>query len=296
MMLTAMVRVMTRGRWMRGAAGMAAAATMITVAFAPAAGAAQGDVTVKKDVTYRTIDGEQLGLDVYQPVKKGKDRPAVVVVHGGAWSVGDKPWFAQQSNQLAQSGFVAFSVNYRLAPAHPYPAAVEDVEATVAWVRKHAKDYGVDPKRVGALGGSAGGHLVGILATDGEGSLKTGHRVAAVVSWSGPMDFVSLAPAAGTNAGSSIRTFLGCLPDACAGTYAAASPVTHVDKTDSPMLIVNSTNELVPKSQADAMKAALDKSGVANQEIILPGTAHSRAYSDQVWDQTVKFLENYLKK
>ena len=77
--------------------------------------------------------------------------------------------------------------------------------------------------------------------------------------------------------------------------HAAASPVTHVDKTDSPMLIVNSTNELVPKAQADAMKTALDEAGVANQEIILPGTAHSRAYANRVWDQTVTFLENYLE-
>ena len=250
---------------------------------------------MKKDVVYRSVDGEQLALDVYQPAKKGKNRPAVVVVHGGGWTQGDKALFAQQSDQLAQRGFVAFSVNYRLAPAHPFPAAVEDVEAAVAWVRKHARDYGVDPKRIGALGGSAGGHLVGMLATDGEGSLRAGHRVAAVVSWSGPMDLVALGPAAATDAGSSIRNFLGCLPDACPDTYTAASPVTHVDKTDSPMLIVNSTNELVPKPQADAMKAALDKAGVANQEIIVPGTAHSRAYSDQVWNQTVTFLENYLK-
>ena len=280
---------------MRVASAIGAAATLITLGLAEPAGAAQGDVTVQQDVTYRTVDGEPLGLDVYQPAKKGKNRPAVVVVHGGGWTQGDKAWFAQQSNQLAQRGFVAFSVNYRLAPAHPYPAAVEDVEAAVEWVRKHAKQYDVDPKRVGALGGSAGAHLVGMLATDGDGSLKTGHRVAAVVSWSGPMDLVALAPAAATNGGTAIRNFLGCLPDACADRYAAASPVTHVDKTDAPMLIVNSTNELVPKSQADAIKAALDKVGVANQEIILPGTAHSRAYSNQVWDQTVTFLSNYLK-
>jgi acetyl esterase/lipase len=281
--------------WARGGAGIAVAAATITLGLAAPAGAAPGDVTVKKDVAYRSVDGEQLALDVYQPANKAKNRPAVVVVHGGGWTQGDKGLFAQQSDQLAQRGFVAFSVNYRLAPAHPFPAAVEDVEAAVAWVRKHAKDYGVDPKRIGALGGSAGGHLVGMLATDGDGSLRAGHRVAAVVSWSGPMDLVALGPAAATDAGSSIRNFLGCLPDACPDTYTAASPVTHVDKTDSPMLIVNSMNELVPKPQADAMKAALDKAGVANQEIIVPGTAHSRAYSDQVWDQTVTFLENYLE-
>jgi acetyl esterase/lipase len=286
---------MMERRWLTAATGLAVAG-LVTVAFAAPVGAAQGGVTVKRDVVYRTVDGEQLALDVYQPAKKGKERPAVVVVHGGAWTVGDKSWFAQQSNQLARRGFVAFSVNYRLAPAHPYPAAVDDVEAAVAWVRKHAKKYGVDQRRIGALGGSAGGHLVGMLATDGDGSLESGHRVAAAAAWSGPMDFVSLAGAAATPAGGSFRSFLGCLPDACPDTYAAASPVTHVDKTDAPMLIVNSTNELVPKSQADAMKAALDRAGVANQEIILPGTAHSRAYSNQVWDQTIAFFENYLKK
>ncbi len=261
----------------------------MTAGLAAPAGAAQG-VSVKKDVIYRTVDGEQLGLDVYQPATKGKGRPAVVVIHGGAWVHGDKEWFAQQANQLAERGFVAFSVNYRLAPAHPYPAAVDDVETAVEWVRKHAKEYGVDRKRVGALGGSAGAHLTGLLATVGKGPLEKGHRIAAAVSWSGPMDLDSLA------AVSTIQAFIGCPPEACRAAYGEASPVAHVDKTDAPMLIVNSTMELVPKAQADAMKAALDTAGVANQEIILPGTAHSRAYSNQVWDQTVKFLENYLEK
>src|SRR5689334_19252207 len=144
---------MTTGRWTRRAVGIAAGAALAITALAAPAGGAPGGVTVKQDVTYRTVDGEQLGLDVYQPAKKGQNRPAVVVVHGGGWSAGDKSLFAQQSNQLAERGFVAFSINYRLAPAHPYPAAVEDVEAAVAWVRTHAKEYGVDPKRVGALGG-----------------------------------------------------------------------------------------------------------------------------------------------
>src|SRR5437763_1896126 len=199
---------MTTGRWTRHGAGLAAAAALMITAVAAPAGATQGGVTVKQDVTYRAVDGEQLGLDVYQPAKKGKNRPAVVVVHGGGWTQGDKSLFAQQANQLAERGFVAFSVNYRLAPAHPYPAAVDDVEASVQWVRTHAKEYGVDRKRIGALGGSAGGHLVGMLGTEGEGSLKTGHRVSAVVSRSGPVDFVSLAPAAATNAGRSLSSFV----------------------------------------------------------------------------------------
>src|SRR6266567_1557543 len=99
---------MTTGRWTTRVAALVAAASLSVVALAASAGAAQGGVTVKADVTYRTVDGEQLGLDVYQPAKKGKNRPAVVVVHGGGWTQGDKALFAQQSNQLAERGFVTF--------------------------------------------------------------------------------------------------------------------------------------------------------------------------------------------
>src|SRR3954471_23296375 len=99
---------MTTGRLMRSAVGFTAAAALVTTSLAAPASAAQGGVTVKNDVTYRTVDGEQLGLDVYQPAKKGKSRPAVVVVHGGGWTQGDKALFAQQGNQLAERGFVAF--------------------------------------------------------------------------------------------------------------------------------------------------------------------------------------------
>ena len=279
-------RPMTR-RWLIGAAAVAAALLVTAVPALPA-GAADS-VKVTRDVTYRTVEGEKIGLDVYRPIKKGKDRPAVVIIHGGGWRGGDKQALAQQGNQLAERGFVAFSVDYRLAPAHPYPAAVDDVNAAVEWARKHAKEYGVDPKRIGALGSSAGAHLTGMLATLGEGALDRGHRITAGVSWSGPMDLTPIG--AGAVAG-----FLGCSPDACPDKYKDASPITHVDKTDAPMLIVNSANELVPESQADTMKAALDAAGVANEEIILPGTAHARAYANRVWDQTVAFLENYLKK
>jgi acetyl esterase len=267
---------------------VAAAALVVPVRALPV-GAADG-VRITRDVTYRSVDGEDVALDVYQPAKKGKERPAVVLIHGGGWRAGDKQVLAEQGNQLAERGFVAFSVNYRLAPAHPYPAAVDDVEAAVKWVRTHAKDYGVDRERIGALGSSAGAHLTGLLATVGSGSLAKGHRVAAAVSWSGPMDLGSIA------AGPTVQAFVGCGADACGDRYAEASPITHVDKTDAPMLIVNSTMELVPQAQADSMKSALDARGVANEAIILPGRAHARAYANRVWGQTVAFLENYLKK
>ena len=120
---------------------------------------------------YGTADGKPLLLDVYLPVTTGRGRSAVVLVHGGAWRGGDKRDFAVEARRLAAAGLVAFSVNYRLDTMPAFPAQVDDVQAAVRWVRGHADDYGVDPARIGALGASAGGHLVAMLATLGQGPL-----------------------------------------------------------------------------------------------------------------------------
>lgn len=267
----------------------------------PAAAQETGEITVEADVVFRTVDGEQLGADVYLPAGEGDDRPAVLVVHGGGWVAGDKSWFADQATQLAAAGYVAVSVNYRLAPAHPYPAAVDDVEAAVKWLRKRkqVKAYGIDPDRIGALGGSAGGHLVGMLSALGDGSLEKGARVSAVVEWSGPMDLTPVAAAfdAGTPPDDLVAAFLGCTQGDCPAERAAeASPVTHVDDTDSPILLVNSDAELVPLALVQPMVDALEDAGVDHELLVLPGNRHSRQFSADVMDDTIAFFDEHLVK
>ena len=120
---------------------------------APTSGLPSRDagVTVTRDVVYRTIDGERLTLDVYVPAATTRRRPAILLVHGGSWREGDKSDFTEDGMKLAQLGYAAFSINYRLAPAHPYPAAVDDVEAAVGWVRAPAqvKAYRARPEACG---------------------------------------------------------------------------------------------------------------------------------------------------
>jgi acetyl esterase len=285
------------------AAGLVAGLAGMAV---PAAWAEPGqgepDVTVDANVTYRSIDGEQLTADVYVPAGDGDDRPAVLVVHGGGWQKGDRGNFAREGTQLAEAGFVAVSVNYRLAPEHTYPAAVEDVQAAVEWLRKrHQREaYGIDPDRIGALGGSAGGHLVGMLGALGDGSVTKRARVAAVVSWSGPMDLTSVADL--VDAGSApddraIPTFLGCTPGDCPAERAEeASPFTHVDDSDPPMLLVNSDAELVPLALVQPLVDALDEAEVEHELLLLPGDRHSRQYSADVIDDTIAFFDDHLVK
>jgi acetyl esterase/lipase len=281
-------------------AGLSLFACLVLVAPAGAV-AATDPVVVTRDIVYATVDGEPLLLDAYVPTAKTTKRPAILLVHGGAWRAGDKTNFTAYGMKLAELGYVAFSVNYRLAPLHPYPAAVDDVQAAVRWVRAPAqvKTYRLDPKRIGAIGSSAGGHLVGMLATVGSGSLTKAARVKAAVSWSGPMNF-SLWPLeafADLPTGSAVLQFLGCAPGATSCANAGpASPITHVDKTDAPMLLANSEHELVALSQATSMDAALRAAGVVDQLVVFPGTQHAQGFGDDIWAQTVAFLEQHVGK
>lgn len=276
-----------------GRAPAFSAAVVALAALAPAAahGPAGGAVDVRRDVVYGVADGRPLLLDAYLPPPGHGRRPAVVMVHGGGWRTGDKESWAPEARKVAGRGWVAVSVNYRLDEPSPFPAEVDDVQAAVRWVRAHAGELGVDPGRIAAVGDSAGGHLVAMLATLGEGPQDTGARIRAGAAWSPPTDLVALT--AGRGGGWAAR-LIGCAPLTCAGTLAAASPVTHVDATDAPLFLANSTDELVPLSQARAMADRLAAAGVDHRLVVYPGARHALDFRDDAWAPTVAFLEEHL--
>ena len=145
-----------------------------------------------KNIVYKEIDGESLKLDVYIPEGEGPF-PAVVVVHGGAWRFGSKGQLAMYARDLAKRGYVSFAINYRLAPQHKSPAQTEDCRDAVRWVRQNGHKYKADPKRIGAMGYSAGGHLVSMLATTGlskaDDPKGVGTKIVAAVAGGSPTDF-----------------------------------------------------------------------------------------------------------
>lgn len=252
-----------------------------------------GGVRVERNLTYRVVGGEKLKLDAYLPVGTGV-RPGVMVIYGGGWVLGSKEFSQPIAEGLAEQGFVAFAMNYRLAPAHPFPAAVDDVRASVKWVRDHASQFGLDPGRIGALGGSAGGHLAAMLATSGKGPLDRGSRVAASVSWAGPMD---LHPDEyGPDSQPYVRAFLDCPSGPCQeSTIVAASPISHVDKTDAPMFIANGdSDQLVPVDQATRMSAALDRARVPHRLFIVPNAGHDPSLIPPVVEPSLQFLHQEL--
>jgi acetyl esterase/lipase len=149
------------------------------------------------------------------------------------------------------------------------------------------------------IGESAGGHLAAMLAVLGSDSLETGSRIAAAVAWSGPMDLHALVRDAGdvVTGGLTIRDdvvepFLGCRGVSCARLFRRASPVTLVDPSDAPMLLVSSVEEFLPIAQTREMAAELRRAGVSVRVIEMPGAKHAGEYAnDPVPDDTSSVLD-----
>jgi acetyl esterase len=274
-------------------AGVAAvlfvAATVPVPAAAGEAGAGAPDV--RRDIPYGTANGKALLLDAYVPTSGEGRRPAVVMIHGGGWRAGDKASWAPEAGKLAERGWVAFSVNYRLDEPSLFPAEVDDVQTAVRWVRAHAREYGVDPDRIAALGESAGGHLTAMLAALGEGDRDTGARIRVGAAWSPPVDLTALARARGDEWANRV---MGCTLGSCPQRLADASPITHVDGSDAPLYLVNSTEELVPLSQAQAMAERLRAARVEHRLDVLPGSRHALDFREEAWAPTLAFLEEHL--
>src|SRR4051812_5727038 len=196
-----------------------------------AAAPAHAGLTVRHDVRYGSDEAGPLLADVYRPAKQR--RIAVITVHGGAWLYNDKAIFGPIAADLARpSGFLVVNVEYPRAPAGASLQVRQRsaVEQAVRWVRGHARSLHVDARRVGALGGSAGGNLVALVGTGGTGSLRAGTRLGAAVAWSGQLDLENLTGEGASN----VTTYLGCDLASCPDTGAPAPPPQHLAPRDPP--------------------------------------------------------------
>ena len=278
--------------------------------FTPPAG-----IRVEADLEYGTReDGTLLTLDICRPAATtasvaavGVDTalPAVLSIHGGSWARGDKANTDWRSTcmWLASEGFVAASVNYRLAPTALFPAAIDDVALAVEWLRapEQADRFGIDPARIGAFGGSAGGNLAALLGTSGDGPVDEGSRVAAVAELSGPVG-LGAAELAADEASAWLRgiigDYLGCEPgasDADCPQAASASPATHADPSDPPFFVGHAESEVVPLGQSQRFAANLAAAGVPIELAIVPGSEHSIGILDEgLRTRVAAFLHAHL--
>src|ERR1700757_981344 len=132
----------------------------------PAAKVPEGAL-LERDVEYATPDGQHLQLDLARPKNGDGPFPAIVCIHGGGFRAGTRQGYDGLCIRLAQNGYFAATVSYRLAPKYQFPAAIHDVKAAVRWMRANAGTYHFDPAKIGVTGDSAGGHLAQFLGVTG---------------------------------------------------------------------------------------------------------------------------------
>jgi len=236
---------------------------------------------IERDVTYGIADGVALKLDLYYPKSIASSVPIAVYVHGGGWTAGDKSGGAglRDLQELVDRGYLVAAINYRLAPRHKFPAQIEDVKCAIRYLRANAVRYGADPERIGAWGGSAGGHLVALLGVtdsgagfDGSGgSLDQSSRVQAVVDMFGPTDLTKLFAGASQQL---IETVFGTT-DRNAELLKKASPVNYVSIDDPPFLILHGElDKLVPPSQSEIFYEKLKETGIPATLVIVKNAGH----------------------
>jgi acetyl esterase/lipase len=260
--------------------------------------------TVDRDVLYGEPGGTPIRMDIYRPEGRGP-HPAVILVHGGGWIGGSKAGHQATGMMLARHGYVACAIDYRLAPQFPYPAAFDDCQRAVRWVRAHARQYDVDPKRVGALGDSAGGHLVGLMGVrktrdNSDPALaRFSSRPDAVVAWYGAFELVRMWDI--EQAHRPLTDWLGGGPQGREAVYAETSPVTGVPRTAPPFLLLHGNADRVnPEEQSHLMHAALRRKGVESTLVIIDGAGHGwapeSAQGRQAEAATLAFLDTHLRK
>ncbi|MBW8812858.1 MAG: alpha/beta hydrolase [Caulobacterales bacterium] len=281
-----------------------------------------GGVVGQADVEYANLSGYRpLTLDLYRRARPGRPAPLVIWIHGGGWNRGDSRTSGAYADwpgvlaSLAARGFVVASVNYRLSGEARFPAQIQDVKAAIRFLRANAVRYGIDPSRVYAWGGSAGGHLAALAATScgveafapvaSTGRLSGAEARAArpltqsdcvqgAAIWYGIFDLADVGKL-------DAPSLLGCAPGACAGAAAAASPVTYVDPADPPMLLIHGLADTeVSPQQTRAMAQRLRAAGVPVETLFTPGVDHgwigtdaaaTRAASLQALQRTFDFFD-----
>ncbi|HMO15393.1 MAG TPA: alpha/beta hydrolase [Pirellulaceae bacterium] len=252
-------------------------------------------------IVYRIVDDKELECDVYVPLGE-ETFPAVLLVHGGAWRSGSKFQVSYHARVLARAGYVVVAINYRHAPEHKFPAQIEDCKAAVAWMRKNAAEYKIDPDRIGAWGYSAGGHLVSLLGTTGSDraferdlpdELKAfSTHVSAVVAGGAPCDFSWL-----EEESELLSYWLGDSARRNPRVYRLATPATHVNADCPPFYLFHGSGDaMVPIESSRKLYDHLIAKGIAATYAEYPKMGHLETFVNmQALRASIQFLDEHLK-
>lgn len=229
-------------------------------------------VSLKTNVVYGKAGDRKLLMDVAMPQGKVEEpRPCVVVVHGGGWLNGDKAKFRALTLALAERGYVSAAVGYRLGYEAKFPAGIQDCNAAVRFLRANAARFGIDSDRIGAVGGSAGGHLVGLMASGWKnrkiqgdsGNPDQSSRLQAAIVMAGPLQMLTGSVAERSrkpDSGSNSNVWLDATVDENPELYGLADAHAQIDAGTPPMLFMCGEHDNPSRNELSRKK--LEAAGV----------------------------------
>ncbi len=275
---------------------------------APQPPRAPAGVDVKPNLPYAGNENPRQMVDLYLPKNRATDKPlpVVVYIHGGGWSGGSRAGGGMAAGFAASGNYAGVSVGYRLSAEVKWPAQIHDCKAAIRWIRGHAKEYNLDPDRIGVTGTSAGGHLVSLLGLtesvkDLEGSIgeftSLSSKVTCVANYCGPTDMASplMQGEAALKDDPAVAGLLGGSIAEKAAEAKACSPLTYVHAGAPPFLTAHGTKDTrVNFTNATKLHEALTKSG--NSSILLAMTDAGHGFGSPELNKRVQqFFDMHLR-
>jgi len=235
-------------------------------------------------------DKRELLADVYQPAGDGPF-PGVLMIHGGGWMSGSRLNMLLHANALAKAGYVVVNIEYRLAPAHKFPAQLEDCLDAFRWMCSQSGELHINRDQLALYGYSAGAHLaclVGLHLPDEPGLA----RPKAIVAGGTPADFEWI-----SEDSAALAYFLGGSRHQLPEVYRDASPITYVSADDPPVFLFHGERDsIVPLESAKRLYSKLKDNGVKTEFVTLPGEGHIAAFFDpQSPQRAIRFLDSIFR-
>lgn len=282
--------------------------TMFLLINAPANAAPKvpDSVIWEEGIEYSNPENTHLQLNLARPKTGDGPFPTVLCIHGGGFRAGKRDSYDTLCVSLAERGYVAATITYRLAPQHKFPAAVHDTKAAVRWLRANAKTYKINPEKIGVTGGSAGGHLAQFLGVTANvpqfegtgGNADRPSHVNCVVNVYGPSDFTK-SYGKSVDAHEVLPLWFGGNLETALALHIQGSPLYWVTPNAAPTLCIHGTEDkYVAHEQAVWLVDKLKAATVEAELLTLPGAGHGfkGADAEKANEALFAYFDKHLKK
>lgn len=241
------------------------------------------NIKVKKDLKYKIRNGKSLLADIYFPENSSQKDPAIILVHGGGWISGSKENEKFLAQELASKGYIAMAINYSLSDFAKYPAAVEDIEDALKFLKKYHKKFGLNKKKIAIGGNSAGAQLATLVGVK--------NKVQAIVNIDGIVSFTHPESEEGTYA----AYWFGATKSQNFKLWKDASPLEYVGNHTPPTLFINSSQPRFHAGRDDMIKK-LKQYNIPTESHEIKESPHSFWLVQPWFGETLEYIVDFLDK